>query len=218
MLKHPALTTPRIRSIVALLIGLAALVGFLLLVRVVTAPSVDAFDLRAERWFAAHQTPAWYGFFDAVSRVAGITSMRIVGFASAVLLFLFRSRRLGAGVLGVVLAGMETFEIAKQLIGRQRPPHGYAVDPTYSFPSGHATLAAAVFGTLAYVLWRERLLPGVAAIGVGILLPLVVGSSRVYLDMHWATDVAAGWLAGLIITSVAAAAYEWTLTSTADRR
>lgn len=212
------LPSPSYRSTVALLFGLAALVGFLLLVRVVTASTVDAFDLRTERWFAAHQSPAWYGFFDAVSRVAGITGMRVVGFASAVLLFLFRSRRLGIGVLAVVLAGMQAFEIAKSLIARQRPPHGYAVDPTYAFPSGHATLAAAVFGTLAYVLWRERLLPGAAAIGVGIALPVVVGSSRVYLDMHWATDVAGGWLAGLIIVSFAAAVYEWTLTSTAHSR
>jgi undecaprenyl-diphosphatase len=96
--------------------------------------------------------------------------------------------------------------------------HGYAVDPTYAFPSGHATLAVAVCGTLAYVLWRERLLSGAAAIGAGIALPVVVGISRVYLDMHWATDVAGGWLAGLIVAAAAAAGYERTTTRTTRTR
>lgn len=215
MLEHTTFTTSRSRSTVALLVALAALAGFLLIVRVVTASSVDAFDLRAEQWCAAHQSPALAAFFSIISRVAGITAMRVVGFASALLLFLFRSRRLGVVVLTVVLAGMETFEIAKHFIARQRPPHGSAIDPTYAFPSGHATLAAAVCATLAYVLWRERLLPGAAAICLGIVVPVVVGGSRVYLDMHWATDVAGGWLAGLIIACIAAVAYERTLTSTA---
>ncbi|HEY2853249.1 MAG TPA: phosphatase PAP2 family protein [Gemmatimonadaceae bacterium] len=215
---RPASATSRSHSTIALLVAFAALVAFLLIVRVVTRSSVDAFDIRAEQWFAAHQSPALYKFFDFVSKVAGITSMRVVGFASAVLLFLFRSRRLGIAMLATALAGMQTFEIAKHFIARQRPAHGYAIDPTYAFPSGHATLAAAVCGTLAYVLWRERLLRGAAAIGVGIALPVVVGASRLYLDMHWATDVAAGWLAGLIIACMAAAAYEWTLTSTAHSR
>jgi len=218
MLKHPASATSRSNSTIALLIALAALVPFLLIVRVVTTSSVDAFDLRAEQWCAAHQSPALYEFFDFVSEVAGITSMRVVGFASAVLLFLFRSRRLGIAMLATVLAGMQTFEIAKHFIARQRPAHGYAVDPTYAFPSGHATLATAVCGTLAYVLWRERLLPAAAAISVGIALPIIVGSSRIYLDMHWATDVAGGWLAGLIIACVAAALYEWKFTRTAHSR
>jgi len=206
--------TARSRSTTALVIGLAALIVFVALCHVVTASSVDTFDLRVEQWCATHQSPGMSAFFEVISRVAGITGMRIVGFASAALLFLFRSRRLGIGMLAIVLAGMQAFEVAKRIIARQRPVHGYAIDPTYAFPSGHATLAAAVCGTLSYVLWRERLLPGAAAIGVGIVLPVVVGTSRIYLDMHWATDVVAGWLAGLIIACVAAAAYEWTSTNT----
>ena len=205
-------------AVAALFVGVAAFVAFLLIAAVVTHSSVDAFDFRVARWSVAHRSPTWYAIFDAISRVGGVTGMRIVGLASAVLLLLFRSRRLGIVMLGVVLAGMETFEIAKGVIRRQRPPHGYAVDPTYAFPSGHATLAAAVCGSLAYVLWREQLLPRVAAIAVGVLPPIIVGISRVYLDMHWATDVVGGWLAGLTIASVSAATYEWTLNRTADSR
>lgn len=209
--------TARSRSTAALVIGFLALMAFLMLTHAVTAPSVDVFDLRVEQWCAANQSRGLHAFFDVVSRVAGITGMRILGFASAALLFLFRSRRLGIGMLAIVLAGMQAFEIAKRFVARQRPAYGYAVDPTYAFPSGHATLAAAVCGTLAYVLWREGLVPALAAIVAGIAVPVVVGISRVYLDMHWATDVAGGWLAGLVIACMAAAAYEWASTTTTHR-
>ena len=214
MLPHVDPQHRRTRAIAALVIALGALVAFLLLLRVATIRPVDLFDARMEQWVAAHQSGGADRFFDVVSKAAGVTGMRILGFASALLLFLFRSRRLGVGMVVVVLAGMQAFEVAKRFIARPRPAHGYAVDPTYAFPSGHATLAAAVCGTLAYVLWRERLLPGAAALGAGIALPLVVGFSRVYLDMHWATDVAGGWLAGSIIACLAASCYEATLNRT----
>ena len=211
---HAASSSDRSRPTAPLLIGLAALVLFLLLVPVAKAPSIDTFDLHAERWCAGHQSAAVRDFFDIVSKVAGISGLRILGFASAGLFFLLRSRWLGVGMAAVVLAGMQTFETAKHIIARPRPAHGFAVDPTFAFPSGHATLAVAVCGTLAYLLWRERLLPSAAALGAGIALPVIVGISRVYLDMHWATDVAGGWLAGLIIACAAVAAYELTLTGT----
>jgi undecaprenyl-diphosphatase len=204
--------SPRSSPIVALTVGFAALAVFLLLVPVALAYPVDSFDRTVEYWFWAHTSAALTAFFDIVSKLAGITGMRILGFTSALLLFLFRSRRVGIGMVVVVLAGMQTFEIAKRRIARTRPAHGLALDHTFAFPSGHATLSAAVCCTLAYVLWRERLVPGSVAVGVGIALPVLIGMSRVYLDMHWATDVAGGWMAGLVIASVAAAAYEWTLT------
>ena len=51
--------------------------------------------------------------------------------------------------------------------------------------------------TLMYLLWRERLVSLLPAFLVGVGWPLLVGFSRVYLDLHWATDVLGGWLLGL---------------------
>src|SRR6185312_964676 len=116
MFTHEASITARSRSTAALVIGLTAFVVFLLIAHVVTAPSVDTFDLRVEQWCAAHHSRGLHAFFDVVSRVAGITGMRILGFTSAGLLFFFRSRRLGNGMLAIVLARMEVFEIAQRSI------------------------------------------------------------------------------------------------------
>ncbi|MGI8547632.1 MAG: phosphatase PAP2 family protein, partial [Gemmatimonadaceae bacterium] len=90
-----------------------------------------------------------------------------------------------------------------------RPPGAVTYHiTTYSFPSGHATSATAIFVTAAYVLWRERLLSRGLAISVGVAGPLLVGLSRVYLDVHWATDVLGGWAAGLFVAALSAALYD----------
>lgn len=198
------------RSLAALVCGLAALAGFIALARIVAVRPPGAIDLGVEHWLATHPSAALHAFFLGVSRIAGITGMRVLGFGGAVLLWIRSRRRLAVGMVVVVLAGMELFEITKPYIARQRPSYGFSIDPTYAFPSGHATLSAAVCATLAYIFWRERLAAGGAMLVAAIVSPLVIGVSRVYLDMHWATDVLGGWLAGLAIACSAAALYEAT--------
>lgn len=70
----------------------------------------------------------------------------------------------------------------------------------YSFPSGHAMETAAVYGTLALLAYK--LAPGAVRAhlaGVLAVIPLLAGLSRVALGVHWASDVAAGWLAGAAV-------------------
>jgi undecaprenyl-diphosphatase len=69
-------------------------------------------------------------------------------------------------------------------------------------------VSAAVCCTLAYVLWREGLTGGRAALTLAALVPLLVGGSRLYLNVHWATDVLGGWCAGLFIAVFSAMLYD----------
>jgi len=59
-----------------------------------------------------------------------------------------------------------------------------------------------------YLLWREKLLPLLPAILIGLGWPFLVGLSRIYLDVHWASEVGAGWLLGTGLTVASAAVYE----------
>lgn len=88
----------------------------------------------------------------------------------------------------------------KRLFERERPDLAYrAVEAVNaSFPSGHAMLSAVVFLTLGVMAARfsDRRRVKVLAVGSAVLVSLLVGISRVYLGVHWASDVLAGWCVG----------------------
>jgi undecaprenyl-diphosphatase len=116
--------------------------------------------------------------------------------------FLFMTRKAHAGlfVLASVIGGVLVSQTMKWAYARPRPdlvPHGAEVY-TASFPSGHSMMAAVVYLTLGALLARtqpDRIVK-VYVLVVAVLITLVVGVSRVYLGVHWPTDVLAGWALG----------------------
>lgn len=116
-------------------------------------------------------------------------------------------------VLVAVLGALAISLALKSLYDRPRPelfPHGARVY-TASFPSGHSAMSAAVFLTLGAMLakYEEKKAVRIYFIAIAILLTLAVGVSRVYLSVHWPTDVLAGWTIGSAwaLTCWAVAAY-----------
>jgi undecaprenyl-diphosphatase len=111
-----------------------------------------------------------------------------------------RRRSEAAGYAAAVLSGWALYGVAKFTFRRARPhvlPYLMRGVGWYSFPSGHAMLAPLVFG-LGVLIWsartsRPRRLAMVAAAAA---LSLVIGTSRVYLGVHWPSDVAGGLLLG----------------------
>jgi undecaprenyl-diphosphatase len=91
--------------------------------------------------------------------------------------------------------------VVKILIGRPRPPEGLRLTDvsTHSFPSGHSTLSAAVYLTLGTLLAQTVKQKRAKAyfIAIAVALALLVGISRVYLGVHYPSDVLAGWASGL---------------------
>jgi undecaprenyl-diphosphatase len=135
-----------------------------------------------------------------VTGLGGVTVMILVTVVS-VLAFLMHRRRWHAGILAmtVLLADISS-EALKHLYGRPRPdlvPHGSYVYSA-SFPSGHSTLSAATFLTLAMLIASLEPARGTKAmvfVLAGMLI-LAIGFSRVYLGVHWPSDVLAGWCLG----------------------
>ena len=103
-------------------------------------------------------------------------------------------------VIAAVVGGTLLSTALKMGFERPRPdlvPHGTRIY-TASFPSGHAMLSAVTYLTLGALLARVQKRRRVKALllGLAILITLLVGMSRVYLGVHWPSDVLAGWCVG----------------------
>jgi undecaprenyl-diphosphatase len=103
-------------------------------------------------------------------------------------------------LLAAVLGGMLLSTLLKAGFDRARPdlvPHGSIVTSA-SFPSGHSTLSAVAYLTIGALVARFRPDPRVRVfvLVVAMLITFLVGISRVYLGVHWPTDVVAGWALG----------------------
>lgn len=102
--------------------------------------------------------------------------------------------------LGVGVSTYAIQEALKLLVARPRPALWPALVPQsgYSFPSGHALAAATFYPLLAWTWGRARPSETRAAWGVAILLASYIGFGRLYLGVHWPTDVLAGWSLGAV--------------------
>ena len=141
--------------------------------------------------------------------VLSIVSVIVVGW------LLWRRRWRAAAVLAVVALGAPVAtNMLKHHFARTRPeavPH-LVDEKSWSFPSGHALASAAIYLTLSVVLARRDRRPAgkLILLGAGFLLSFLIGLSRIYLGVHYPTDVIAGWSAGTIWASIGSAAlFAW---------
>ena len=143
------------------------------------------------------------GFEEAMrdmTALGGVTFLTLVTVIAFVGLMFYRKRRQAWVFLSVVALAELSADLLKGVFDRPRPdlvPHGSYVY-SFSFPSGHSTMSAVVFLTLAGLL--SSLEPKRRAkafiFAVAVLLVIAVGFSRVYLGVHWPTDVLGGWTLG----------------------
>ena len=135
-----------------------------------------------------------------LTALGGVGVLSMLALASAGFLVLDDKRRSAIFLLAAVAGGLILSFALKSGFDRPRPdlvPHGSYVYTT-SFPSGHAMMSAVTFLTLGSVLARSQRRRRLKAylILLALLITLAVGVSRVYLGVHWPTDVLAGWAVG----------------------
>ncbi|MGE0226865.1 MAG: phosphatase PAP2 family protein [Acetobacteraceae bacterium] len=205
--QRPATTRAELLVLLGVLVGALGVFAFVALSGEVLEGDTLAFDryillaLRSSADLADPIGPSW---LELVARdITSLGGYSVLGLATvAVLGYLLLARKRASALLVVlcVLGGWALSSGLKLLFQRPRPdivPHAVATY-TPSFPSQHAMLSAVVYLTLGALLMR--VMPDrptkLYVIAIAVLLTLMVGSSRVYLGVHWPTDVLAGWCLG----------------------
>lgn len=154
------------------------------------------FDFLSSHVVSGSLTP----FMETVTYLASSRFLQIA-YGLVILLYLFRKNWKRALEIGVIGIGGFLINFVMKLSFQRVRPAGPLIDPlhNFSFPSGHATSGFIFYGLLVYLVWKARI-PNVYKYLIGSLLisvALLIGFSRVYLRVHYPTDVIAGFCIGL---------------------
>jgi undecaprenyl-diphosphatase len=205
------------RVLVAMIVIASLVLAFTLLASQVIEGETHALDQRILMLFRTPSDhslsigPPWLKeAMRDITALGSTTILSIIVLGVVGFLAISGLRHAAVMVLGSVLVGAALSSSLKWRFARPRPefiPRDVVLY-TASFPSGHTTLSAVVYLTLAALLCRTQASVAVKAyiLSVAAFLTAIVGVSRVYLGVHWPTDVIAGWLVGgawaLLCTSV----------------
>lgn len=159
------------------------------------------FDRVVLLWIGANVPDSWGGAMRLITAL-GYYWVVVPLLAAVALVLYFKNWRLSAILLCVSTGGSAVLTtVLKALFQRVRPDlvdSGYTAS-FYSFPSGHATVAVGFYGVLTVILaYRARGLARWAIAAGGAALVLLIGFSRLYLGVHYPTDVLAGFLTALV--------------------
>jgi membrane-associated phospholipid phosphatase len=143
--------------------------------------------------------PVWLRFWEGVSVVLGPIPLRLLGMVAAVVALVKRNLRVALVLLACApLNGLVT-TAAKSLVNRPRPATALVAASSTSFPSGHALEAtAALLALLTFLLPMISRWMGYVAVAVAAAGAVSVGIARVALNVHYPSDVLAGWALGYL--------------------
>ena len=203
-----------IRFWIAMAVMVAAAVSFAVIARsVVTTAPIMKQDLQVSVWLHTHGNPVFSAFLYAITQVHSPLGMTILAVVLAAFLWRHGDRYWVLSLALAVPGGLLLNTLLKHLYNRSRPTWD---DPlltlsSQSFPSGHAAGSTLFYGFLAaYMLWRMKHAPArILAVLACAFMVALVGFSRIYLGVHYLSDVLAAismstvWLV-LVLVSVRA--------------
>ena len=160
-----------------------------------------AFDVRVD-WLAI-----FFFYFTKLASFPYVISLALIAIAIAVYL---KKYIYIISILITLIGTGATIIIGKNYFERIRPvDYSYYQEYSYSFPSGHSMAAVAFYGMIFYLIIRNNLSHRLFWFVAGIVFILLIGFSRIYLGVHFLTDVLAGYVLGLLWLLLGISIIEW---------
>jgi len=197
----PAIGRLALHFLAAYVVVQAVFLGMAELAARIVYPDVRSVDVGLALALHQHAAPALTVLFLGLTILGSGLPNALLTAAFAWLLARRRSPILAAVLVLVMLGGWSLEFVTKLVLHRARPEYlRLAAATGYSFPSGHALEATCLYGALALALWPlvRRPWQRVGLVALATLMPLSIGLSRVYLGVHYPSDVLGGWVGGLL--------------------
>ncbi|BAU28315.1 undecaprenyl-diphosphatase [Aneurinibacillus soli] len=207
------MNTLRLQFTYVFFLGLLAAICFGIVAGLVSTHKIAYFDSMVISFIQGFESPTLtkvMKFFTFVGSTAFVGIISIV-----ILIFLYKvlNHRLEMLLFMVVMAGTVILDQAlKFSFHRERPTFHRLIEETgYSFPSGHSVEAFAMYGIVSFLLWRH--IPARAGrtiiIIISVIMTLSIGISRIYLGVHYPSDVIGGYLVSGFWLSLTIWYYQW---------
>lgn len=130
----------------------------------------------------------------------------LISFAIAIYFFQKNQKTKAGLLIGTMIISGLLIKISKEIFQRTRPLNSLIPETTFAFPSGHATIAVVFLGLIAYLFSKKDSKKQI--ILTTIFLILFIGFTRIYLRVHWFTDIIAGFILGSVILFVSIKLFE----------
>lgn len=190
----------------ALVVGLISIIGFGLIAFGVRANRVLRFDEKVINVVQGWEAPFLTNVMKFFTWIGSVRPVLIIFIVVLCILFFVLKNRPEFILFGTVMVGTPALNfILKQIFQRARPELNRLIEiGGYSFPSGHAMHAFALYGILTFLLWRhiEKKSRRIILIVVSTVVILLIGISRIYLGVHYPSDIIGGYLAGALWLAV----------------
>lgn len=179
---------------------------FLLMAKLVFLDQNQTLDMAAFAFARNHTSPAFTAFMQFVTFFASKDFLIYGSLTLAFIFFFIKKHRWYAVKIPVIAAGSSLLnQVLKFWFDRPRPETAFYEQSGFSFPSGHAMIGGAFYGLFIYLIWTN--VKSIFWRWIFTLLLclwiILIGYSRIYLNVHYASDVLAGWSAGLIFLIIA---------------
>jgi undecaprenyl-diphosphatase len=167
---------------------------------IITSDPIVAVDISIANLLAAFRSAELTKVFLGITSLGEWQIILVFGTAAIGVLWLWRKRLYIMPFLLTVIGSALFTQLGKIAFHRPRPKVALYLEHSFSFPSGHATVAVAFYGFLTYMLlqktkpWKQK----VNILFMGALIILLIGFSRLYLGVHYVSDVWGGYLIGAL--------------------
>jgi undecaprenyl-diphosphatase len=154
-------------------------------------------DFVVNSFMESIESPFFVSFSKFVAEITEPLVLFVVSLLISSYIYFKKSRKKAVVFAGTALIASLAIKVLKEIFQRARPLDGLISETGYSFPSGHAIFAVVFFGLLTYFSIRKKY--KIETIFVTTFIILLIGFTRIYLRVHWLTDIIGGFVIGSLI-------------------